>query len=163
MGNGHKRVAVQREASALARQRQPRRSSGSAADSEICNGRLSGTPPGPPPGWGCLQPPSRIYAGDRSEPCSRRTGLPRLDMLIIGAGPAGSLRGLLRRFPRPGRWRDGLAARAGRPGLRAVPGEADLRRGRLPRHQGPGPGGRARLNRPPPRIRRTCWAIGPRT
>ena len=31
MGNGHKRVAVQREPSALAKQRQRRRSSGSAA------------------------------------------------------------------------------------------------------------------------------------
>ena len=62
-----------------------------------------------------------------------------VDLLIVGAGPGGPLRRLLRRLPRALGRRRRLAARAGRPDHRDVPREGDPRRRRLPGRQGQRP------------------------
>ena len=92
-----------------------------------------------------------------------RSGMLEVDVAIVGRRSDRALRGLLRGLPGAVDRGDRRAARAGRPGHRDVPGEGDLRRGRLPGDQGPGPGrepGRAgRAVRP----RRTCSGYGPRS
>ena len=107
------------------RPRAPRRRGGARPDADHRRTRMTATD--------TLLPPGPAGSGRDVD----------VDLLVVGAGPAGLYAAYYAGFRGLRTARRGLPARARRPGHGAVPGEDDLRRRGLPRHQGPRPGRRA--------------------
>ena len=83
------------------------------------------------------------------------------DLLIVGAGPAGLFGAYYAGFRGMSVDAGRLAARARRPGLRALPGEGDPRRRRVPERSRAASWSSSWSSRPRARSRRTCWTAPP--